>query len=342
MTGLQERLLNDFQRAFPLCPEPFADLAARLGTDPAWVLETLRGLRTRGVINRVGPVFRPGTLGVSTLAAMAVPEQRIEQVAALVSAYPQVNHNYQREHRVNLWFVVVAAHRQELDAVLARIEQRTGLTVIALPMQTDYHIDLGFPMELAAGTDLGGLGEAPSDRAEADDDAPPGATPVDFVSAIQKGFPLVARPFAVLARRTGMTEQAVIERLGQWLEQGVIRRIGVVVRHHELGYRANAMTVWDVPAAQIDAVGARLGQFEHVTLCYRRRPHPQHWPYNLYCLIHGQDRAAVTERIEQITAGLELFERPRQVLFSVKRYKQCAARYRHAPPPTSAKGTSHG
>jgi DNA-binding Lrp family transcriptional regulator len=92
-------------------------------------------------------VLRPHRIGASTLAALAVAPERLDAVAALVSEYPEVNHNYQREHRYNLWFVVTAADRARLDAVLGDIGRRSGLKVLDLPMLEDYFIDLGFRLQ---------------------------------------------------------------------------------------------------------------------------------------------------------------------------------------------------
>ena len=146
LTALERRLLNEYQRGLPLVPSPFAVIAERLGVSEAAVLDALRRLRERGVVTRVGAVFRPNRAGASTLAAMRVPEDRIVDVAQLVSAYPEVNHNYQREHAYNLWFVVTAQSREAVCDVLNDIASRTGLAVLDLPMERDYHIDLGFPL----------------------------------------------------------------------------------------------------------------------------------------------------------------------------------------------------
>jgi DNA-binding Lrp family transcriptional regulator len=147
LSALQQQIVNDFQRGFPLTAQPFASIADRLGVDESTVIETLRGLQEKGVVSRVGAVFRPNTVGVSTLATIAVPPARLESVAALVNTYPEVNHNYEREHRFNLWFVVTAEDREHLQSVLSNIERLVGLKVLSLPMVEDYHIDLGFPIK---------------------------------------------------------------------------------------------------------------------------------------------------------------------------------------------------
>jgi len=147
LSALQEILLNDFQRDFPLSPTPYADIASRLGVTEAEVLDALRELSESKIISRVGPVFRPHRIGTSTLVAMAVPKGRLQDVAHFISALPEVNHNYEREHRFNLWFVVTATTEEHLQAVLIEIEEKTGIAVMSLPMLESYHIDLGFDLK---------------------------------------------------------------------------------------------------------------------------------------------------------------------------------------------------
>ncbi|HTH17501.1 MAG TPA: AsnC family transcriptional regulator [Magnetospirillum sp.] len=144
LDSIDRRLLDEFQQGFPLVPRPYAHMAEALGVDEDEVLDRLARLKQAGAVSRVGGVIRPHSVGCSTLAAMAVPADWLERVAELVSGYPEVNHNYQRDHRLNLWFVVTAAGADDVCAVLDDIRRRTGLEVLDLPMLEDFHIDLGF------------------------------------------------------------------------------------------------------------------------------------------------------------------------------------------------------
>ncbi|MDX2486940.1 MAG: Lrp/AsnC family transcriptional regulator [Gammaproteobacteria bacterium] len=146
---LEQHLLNDFQRDLSLSATPFADMAKQLDVSEAAVLQAIESLQDRGVISRVGPVFRPNRIGVSTLAAMAIPQDKLECVARIISAFPEVNHNYEREHEYNLWFVVTASSEEHLDIVLYEIEQHTEFPLMSLPMLDDYFIDLGFQLKTA-------------------------------------------------------------------------------------------------------------------------------------------------------------------------------------------------
>ena len=146
LTELEKRLLNEYQHGLPLSTTPFADMAQHLDTTEDEVLRILNEMQEQGFVSRVGPVFKPKRAGASTLAAVAVPPEQLESVAAYVSVFDEVNHNYERLHRLNLWFVVTAPNQQRVDEVLAEIETYSGQPVLYLPLMKHFHIDLGFPL----------------------------------------------------------------------------------------------------------------------------------------------------------------------------------------------------
>jgi DNA-binding Lrp family transcriptional regulator len=148
-----------------------------------------------------------------------------------------------------------------------------------------------------------------------------------LIAAIQGGLPMEPRPYAVVGEQIGMSEEQVIARVGEMQASGVIKRMGVVVRHHELGYIANAMVVWNVPDERMDEVGNALGSQPCVTLCYQRPRRLPEWPYNLFCMIHGRSRESVLSLIERLVDGLGLQDIEHRVLFSGRRFKQRGARY---------------
>jgi DNA-binding Lrp family transcriptional regulator len=148
-----------------------------------------------------------------------------------------------------------------------------------------------------------------------------------LVMALQEGLPFFIRPFAILAQRVGCEEGDVLDRIRRWCAEGIIKRFGVVVRHHELGFKANAMLVQNIPDADVERVGNALAQADGVTLCYRRPRVLPDWPYNLFCMIHGQAREEVETRIAALRAELGLAAYPHEILFSLTRFKQTGARY---------------
>ena len=149
LTLLQKKLLNDFQRNFPLSPTPYADIAATLKVTEEQVLQAFQELSEQAVISRIGAIIPPNQIGVSTLAAMSVPKDELENVAQKVNLFREVNHNYERENAVNLWFVVIANDATHLDNVINDIEITTGYSVLRFPLEKEFFIDLSFNLDLA-------------------------------------------------------------------------------------------------------------------------------------------------------------------------------------------------
>lgn len=154
-----------------------------------------------------------------------------------------------------------------------------------------------------------------------------------LITAVQAGLPIAARPYALIAERLALSEQQVLERLAKLKAQGLIKRWGVVVKHRQLGYRANAMIVMNVPDQQVAELGRLISQHNVVNLCYQR-PRQPGWPYNLYCMIHGKSRETVLEQwaIVRQTCGLDDVDW--EVLFSRRCFKQRGALYRQAEAVT--------
>ena len=144
MFETDKKLLNNYQRDFPLVPRPYAEIGKQLGLSEGEVIDDFSHHIESKTISRIGAVVKNGTIGASTLAAMKVPQEKLIDVAKIVSSFDEVNHNYEREHNFNLWFVITAPSEARLQEVLSEIEAKTKITPINLPMVRDYHLDLGF------------------------------------------------------------------------------------------------------------------------------------------------------------------------------------------------------
>lgn len=155
---------------------------------------------------------------------------------------------------------------------------------------------------------------------------------------LEEGLPLEPGPYRVLAERIGADEARVLAQVQQWQAEGLFRRVGLVLKHRALGIHANAMLVLDIPDAEVDAVGQRLSAAPGVNLCYRRPRRLPHWPYNLFCMVHGRERDSVRRHIEALLAELGLSDRPHQLLFSTRAFKQCGGRFAPAVDRVSAHG----
>ncbi|MDO8286319.1 MAG: Lrp/AsnC family transcriptional regulator [Rhodoferax sp.] len=151
-------LIDYLHGGFPLSEQPYAEVGAALGMDEAAVIDSLHGLLERGYLTRFGPLFQIERAGGQfVLAALQAPDERFEEVTALVNALPEVAHNYRREHALNMWFVVGAESPQAAAEAIARIEADTGLKVYAFPKEKEFFVELRLPLGNAA-TDGGAHG----------------------------------------------------------------------------------------------------------------------------------------------------------------------------------------
>lgn len=147
-----------------------------------------------------------------------------------------------------------------------------------------------------------------------------------IIVATQSGLPRVARPYHAIAAQLGVAAEVVMQRLQHMLETGMIRRIGAVPNHYALGYRANGMSVWDVPDDRVRELGEKIGALDAVSHCYHRPRHLPVWPYNLFAMVHGRDREEVEAKVRTIADLLGPADRGHTVLYSTRILKKTGLR----------------
>lgn len=309
-------LIDRWQHGFPLVEKPFEVVGRSAALDQDAAIGIFRKMQANDVISRVGAVVRPNTVGASTLAAMQVPPEQLEDVADIVSRELLVTHNYEREHALNLWFVIAGAGPEAIAATIARIHRQTGLDVVDLPMLQAYHLGLGFS-----------LGAAPPQRREVGSPADYRPDPRDraILAAIEDGLPLIERPYRAVADRIDLRQSEIIDRLDHMKASGIVTRFGCVVRHEKLGYKSNAMAVWDVPDDRLDDVVDSFARHQKVTLCYRRPRLLPVWPYNIFCMVHARSRWDAYAVIDEINLEADTGLLRQAVLFSKRCFKQRGA-----------------
>jgi DNA-binding Lrp family transcriptional regulator len=314
------RVLDDWQRDFPITQRPFAAISATLGIAEVDLLNRLTRMKASGRISRVGATCAPNTISASTLAAMAATPQNLDRVVAIINAEAGVNHSYLREDKWNLWFVTTGPDRAHVDATLARISERAKLEVLNLPLVRPFNIDLGFRM---GGCD-GKFQQRAFPPRQADLSAMQ-AGDADILQILSTGMAIVANPYAEMANTLNRPEATILDRIKALQKARFISRLGVIVRHRALGWTSNAMVVWDVPSDVITGVGPRLAALPGVTLCYERRRVPGKWPYRLYNMIHAKSRSEAYKTLDAARALPELADANHKVLFSTHCFKQTGA-----------------
>jgi siroheme decarboxylase len=316
------QFINQWQGNFPLVAQPFAIVAAELGITDEELISLIRELLEEGFLSRFGPLYDASSMGGSiTLAALSVPEDNYEAVAKMVNAMPEVAHNYQREHRLNMWFVIATESADLLQATIDRIEQEVILPVYNFPKLQTFYLGLWLHLDkddkvstipVPGPLKHGGMIIDELDR--------------KIVQTTQAGLPLQAEPYSEIAVACGCDTQTLIERMQRMLDCGVIRRIGAVPNHYRLGLHANGMSVWDVKDERLLELGSRVGRLEFVSHCYERPRQLPLWSYNLFAMIHGHDRDEVMHKQAQIAALLGSDCRQHELLFSTRILKKTGLR----------------
>jgi DNA-binding Lrp family transcriptional regulator len=318
---LERRLINRYQGGFPLCERPFDALAEALDSDSNSLLQALKDLLEQGWLSRFGPLFNAERLGGGlSLAALAVPEPDYAQVAEALAQMPEVAHNYRREHELNMWFVLATASPEGIDASCRQIEQATGLEVFNFPKQREFYLGLWLELD-----EQGGCQTRPIPSPQL-----PGQVldPLDqaIVSATQAGLPLLAEPYRAVAEQLDCSSTELLQRLARMLETGVIRRIGLVPNHYKLGLRANGMSVWNIADEQLEQVGQAMGALDYVSHCYSRPRRLPRWPYNLFAMVHGQNREQVQVKVAEMAERFASQSQGHEVLFSSQVLKKTGMR----------------
>lgn len=143
LDAVDKAVVNALQGGFPISDRPYADAAVTLGMDEDSLIQRIKGLRARGVLSRFGPMYHAEKMGGAlVLAAMAVPEADFDRVADIVNGFPEVAHNYQRTHSLNMWFVVATETVAAADGVFSRIEDATSLAVLPMPKEHEFFVEL--------------------------------------------------------------------------------------------------------------------------------------------------------------------------------------------------------
>lgn len=307
LDAADRRLLDHVQAGLPLVRRPFAAAAAALGTTEGAVIERLRALAARGVLRQIGAIFDTRACGyASALVAARVPAAGLDAAAAAVAGHPGVTHCYERAHAWNLWFTLAVPPTSALGlaGTVRALGEAAGVGALrVLPALRTFKIAARFALDPeGAPWPAGGArnGPTPGREGAAGLLAPEA---IRAVQALQRPLPLVAEPFAAVARAAGLDETDLLEQARRLLAGGVMRRFAALLHHRRAGFGANVMAVWALPAPRIAAAAARIVGLGAVSHCYERPTFPD-WPYALFTMLHGRTRAACLDAVRTIREAI--------------------------------------
>jgi DNA-binding Lrp family transcriptional regulator len=255
---------------------------------------------------------------------MRVRPDRLDAAAQVVNAHPGVSHNYERSHEFNLWFTVAVPSGSDLSWAVDRLHEMAGAeSTRLLPTLRLFKIGVQFDLEGTSGLERSEAAYSDARRPAAGAD---GLRSLDIavIRELQEDLPLVPQPYAPMAAQVGIAEEEFLAVAHRLKAQGYMRRMAAVLRHREVGFRANAMGVWVVPAERADDVGQIMGSFTGVSHCYLRPTYPD-WPYSIFTMVHGQNAKDCQEIIDAIAHATGVGEYA--LLYSTKEYKKIRLRY---------------
>ena len=324
---IDRKLLSVMQDAFPLVPRPFEAISSTIGITESEVIRRARDLKAQGIIRRVRAVFNSKRLGYqSGLAAMQVPPKRLGAVANSVSKHSGVSHNYGREHRYNLWFVLTIPNSEDMQREIDSLAQSARATnAILLPSIRTFKIKVRLDFsdeQCRVQSEQGDIQEARSlDLAEA---IALSTSEINVIRSLQEDLPLIPEPFLELSHSIGLDAEGFIEIAKMLKDRGIMRRYTAVVNHYKVGVGANAMSCWIVPSSKVEHVGTTMAGFPYVSHLYERRTNPD-WPYNIYAMIHASSRDECNEFASRMAdaSGARDYE----LLHSTKEYKKEGTKY---------------
>ncbi len=317
---IDRKLLNALQGSIELTERPFEAIATQLGIDESDLLQRAQSLRDTGVLRHLSPIFDVFRIGYkSALIAFAIEPERLEEAAAVVTAHPGVSHNYAREHRFNLWFVLAIPRERDFEATVGELARGTAaITYNILPALKLFKIAVAYDM-VGKRTD-----------AQPQEKKPPAARrdltalERDIIRVCQEDLPLAPRPWAAAAAILGMPEARLLEHLQALRADGILRRFAGVLRHQEAGFSANGMACWLVPEPQIEDVGLKLAADTRVSHCYWRPTFPD-WPYPLFSMVHCETRQEVSATVADLAHNVGISEY--EILWSAREFKKERVRY---------------
>lgn len=322
-----KKLLQAIQGEVPLVERPFEALGKRIGLSEAETIDRVRSLKDEAkIIRQIGAIFDTRSLGYkSSLVAMRVDSQRLDQAAAVINEHPGVSHNYRRNHAFNLWFTVAVAptSRLGLEKTVELMHQLSGADSTRL-MPTLKLFKIGVRLDISGDEPATATEEPAYSEKDRRHNGVVTEEEIRVIQVTQEDLPIQERPFTIWEDQLQMSFDQILRVLEGFQERGMMRRYSAVLHHREAGFVANGMGVWVVPEPRIDEVGAKMASFRGVSHCYRRPTYPD-WPYTVFTMIHGRtvkDCDAMISAIKEATRIQDY-----AILYSTKEYKKSRLKY---------------
>ncbi len=319
--ALTAELLSIIQKNFPLSQYPYQEIANMLNIKEQDVLDILQKQKDNSIIRQISPIFDTKRLGYSScLVAFMIDKENIDEAVKLINSHPGISHNYERDHKFNIWFTLAIAPDSKLglEKTVELLAQKTmAKDAIILPTLKMFKIAVKLN---TTGKDA--KKEKVAKRKFKDMTLTPFHH--DVILHTQYDLPIVHEPFADIVKKLNITHKHLFDTLNQFQEAGIMRRFAAILNHRKAGFNANAMVVWDVDPNKGEEIGKKAAEFSAVSHCYLR-PKYDNWPYNLFTMVHGKTTDETNAVIQSIASEIE--HKSKRPLYSTREFKKVRIKY---------------
>ncbi len=316
----QEVLLR-IQKNFPLVAKPFDAIAKELNTTQEEIIKILQEQKEQKIIRQISAIFDTKSLGYkSSLVAFEIDEDKIDDAVKIINAHPGVSHNYERNHKFNIWFTMAVSP----DSILGL--DKTIEILAKLTKANDYIMLPTLKLfKISVKLDTTGK-ENKKEKVVKKEKIKIDLTPLhmEVIKLIQYDIDICEEPFKNIIEKLDITYDKLFEILDELQKSGMMRRFAGILNHRRAGFNANAMVVWDVDEQNGEKIGASAAEFSAVSHCYLRPKYPN-WPYNLFTMIHGKTKEDTNAVIDEIANTIE--SKSHMPLYSSREFKKVRIEY---------------
>jgi DNA-binding Lrp family transcriptional regulator len=319
---LREQILYRIQKNFPLTIRPFKEIAEELGTQEEEVLKIIQEEKNNKVIRQTSAIFDTKKLGyTSSLVAFEIEEQDIDKAVEILNSHPGISHNYERNHKYNIWFTLAIAPNSisTLEETIDKLSKLTNAKdYIMLPTLKLFKISVKL--------DTTNKAEKKEHVARTQfKDMTLNDYHYNIIKETQNDIEITEEPFKKIIDKLDISYDEFFSVLKEFQEAGVMRRFATILNHRHAGFSANAMVVWDIEEGEkAEEIGKIAASFSAVSHCYLRPKYPT-WNYNLFTMIHGKTKEETQEVIDNIAKEIEF--NSNLALYSSREFKKVRIKY---------------
>ena len=316
-----KEILLRVQKNFPLTAKPFEAIAKELDMEEDEVISIIQEQKDEKIIRQTSAIFDTKSLGYkSSLVAFEINEDKINKAVEIINAHPGVSHNYERNHKFNIWFTMACSPDSKLGIdktikILAKLTSANAF--IMLPTLKLFKISVKL--------DTTGKGDK-KEKILKKEKIKINMTPlhIDVVKLLQNDIEIKSEPFKDIIKKLNITYEQFFTIVDELQKSGIMRRFASILNHRNAGFNANAMVVWDIDEANGEDIGKTAAEFSAVSHCYLR-PKYDNWQYNLFTMVHGKTKEETNAVIEEIANEIE--SKSHMPLYSSREFKKIRLKY---------------